>query len=132
MSITDILNIIINKVNVIADYSLIEPLPFSAALYPATGLRHYISAGQSALCDDRPAEWYAEERARLSSKGLTPSFVDGQIAAISVVNGLIPVTLNIEDFKQFLRLKLENRHFPKSGYNLHQLKSPFLASKSTR
>jgi tRNA(fMet)-specific endonuclease VapC len=39
-----------------------------------------------------------------------PSFVDGQIAAISVVNGLILVTRNIDDFKQFLRLKIENWH----------------------
>lgn len=60
--------------------------------------------------DDRAAEWHARERARLSSKGLTPSFVDGQIAAISVVNGLILVTRNSDDFKQFLRLKIENWH----------------------
>jgi len=60
--------------------------------------------------DDRAAEWHATERARLLSKGLTPSFVDGQIAAISVVNDLILVTRNIEDFKQFLKLKIENWH----------------------
>jgi len=60
--------------------------------------------------DDRAAEWHARERARLSSKGLTPSFVDGQIAAISVLNCLILFTRYIEDFKQFLRLKLENWH----------------------
>jgi len=60
--------------------------------------------------DDRAAEWHAGERARLSSKGSTPPFVDGQIAAISVVNGLILVTRNIDDFKQFLRLKIENWH----------------------
>jgi tRNA(fMet)-specific endonuclease VapC len=65
--------------------------------------------------DDRAAEWHAGERARLSLKGLTPSFVDGQIAAISVVNGLILVTRKIGDFKHFLRLKIENWHFPKSG-----------------
>jgi tRNA(fMet)-specific endonuclease VapC len=61
--------------------------------------------------DDRAAEWHAGERARLSSNGLTPSFVDGQIAAISVVNGLVLVTRNIDDFKHFLRLKIENWHF---------------------
>jgi len=65
--------------------------------------------------DDRAAEWHAGERARLSSKGLTPLFVGGQIAAISVVNGLILVTRNIDDFKHFLRLKFENWHSPKSG-----------------
>jgi len=65
--------------------------------------------------DDRAAEWHAGERARLSSKGLTPSFVDGQIAAISVVHGLILVTRNIDDFTHFSRLKFENWHSPKSG-----------------
>ena len=60
--------------------------------------------------DDRAAEWHAKERARLSSKGLTPSFVDGQIAAISAVNGLTLVTRNVNDFKQFLRLKVQNWH----------------------
>ena len=60
--------------------------------------------------DDRAAEWHAKERARLSSKGLTPSFVDGQIAAISAVNGLILITRNVNDFKQFLRLKVQNWH----------------------
>ena len=60
--------------------------------------------------DDRAAEWHARERARLSSKGETPSFVDGQIAAIARVNGLIILTRNIDDFKPFLRLKIENWH----------------------
>jgi len=60
--------------------------------------------------DDRAAEWHATERARLSSKGLTPSFVDGQIAAISVVNDLILITRNVNDFKQFIRLKVQNWH----------------------
>ena len=62
--------------------------------------------------DDRAAEWHAKERARLSSQGLTPSFVDGQIAAASIVNDLILVTRNTEDFKHFLRLKLDNWHTP--------------------
>jgi len=60
--------------------------------------------------DDRAAEWHARERARLSSKGITPSFVDGQIAAIAKVNGLILVTRNIDDFKPFSEFKLENCH----------------------
>jgi len=60
--------------------------------------------------DDRAAEWHARERARLSSKGLTPAFVDGQIAAISAVNNLILVTRNVDDFKEFLKLKIENWH----------------------
>ncbi|MCD6139306.1 MAG: type II toxin-antitoxin system VapC family toxin [Deltaproteobacteria bacterium] len=60
--------------------------------------------------DDRAAEWHAKERARLSSKGRTPSFIDGQIAAIARVNGLILVTRNIDDYKQFSRLKMESWH----------------------
>lgn len=60
--------------------------------------------------DDRAAEWHANERARLISKGLTPSFVDGQIAAISAVNGLTLVTRNVRDFKQFSKLKVQNWH----------------------
>ena len=60
--------------------------------------------------DQRAAEWHARERARLSSKGNTPSFVDGQIASIAKVNGLILVTRNTGDFKKFSKLKLENWH----------------------
>lgn len=60
--------------------------------------------------DDRAAEWHAKERARLMSKGLTRSFVDGQIAAISTVNDLTLVTRNVNDFKQFSELKMQNWH----------------------
>ena len=60
--------------------------------------------------DDTAAEWHARERARLSSKGATPSFVDGQIAAIAMVNDLILVTRNTSDFKPFSKLRLENWH----------------------
>jgi tRNA(fMet)-specific endonuclease VapC len=60
--------------------------------------------------DERAAQWHAKERARLTSLGQTPSFVGGQIAAIAKVNGLILVTQNISDFKNFSGLKLENWH----------------------
>jgi len=60
--------------------------------------------------DDRAAEWHAKERARLLSKELTPSFVDGQIAAVAKVNELILVTRNINDFRLFSRLEFENWH----------------------
>jgi len=39
-----------------------------------------------------------------------PSFVDGQIAAIAKVNGLVLVTRNSSDFKKFSGLQLENWH----------------------
>lgn len=58
--------------------------------------------------DERAAEWHAKERARLSALGRIPSFVDGQIAAITKVSGLVLVTCNISDFKHFSELKLIN------------------------
>jgi tRNA(fMet)-specific endonuclease VapC len=39
-----------------------------------------------------------------------PAFVDGQIAAIAKVNGLVLVTRNTSDFEKFSGLKLENWH----------------------
>jgi tRNA(fMet)-specific endonuclease VapC len=60
--------------------------------------------------DERAAEWHAKERARLKALGQIPSFVDGQIAAVAKVNGLILVTRNTPDFEKFSRLKLENWH----------------------
>jgi len=58
-------------------------------------------------CSDA-AEWHARERARLAGKGLTPPFVDGQIAAIAHIHGLTVVTRNIADFKHFAGLKAQN------------------------
>jgi tRNA(fMet)-specific endonuclease VapC len=53
------------------------------------------------------AAWHAGERARLVAAGRTPSFVDGQIAAIAVMNDLILVTRNRPDFDDFAGLTLE-------------------------
>jgi tRNA(fMet)-specific endonuclease VapC len=58
--------------------------------------------------DERAAEWHAQERARLTRKGLVPAFVDGQIAAIAKVNGLILVTRNTSNFENFVDLPVEN------------------------
>jgi tRNA(fMet)-specific endonuclease VapC len=60
--------------------------------------------------DERAARWHAVERARLTSEGQTPSFVDGQIAAITATNGLTLVTRNIDDFRLFTGLKWEKWH----------------------
>ncbi len=57
---------------------------------------------------DEAAQWHAEERARLAGIGQTPSFVDGQIAAIAYVHGLILVTRNRSDFQPFSSLHIEN------------------------
>lgn len=51
--------------------------------------------------DRTAAEWHARERARLTALGLTPPFVDGQIAAIAATNGHTLVTANVADFRGF-------------------------------
>ncbi len=62
--------------------------------------------------DSEAANWHAVERARLVGTGRTPSFVDGQIAAIAVVNDLILVTNNTSDYADFQNLQLQNRFIP--------------------
>jgi tRNA(fMet)-specific endonuclease VapC len=58
--------------------------------------------------DEKAAEWHAEERARLASIGKTPSFADGQIAAVAQTNELILVTINLLDYSAFDGLKVED------------------------
>lgn len=58
--------------------------------------------------DETAAIWHAAERARLSRRGRSPSFADGQIAAIAHINGLILVTRNRRDFAGFRELELED------------------------
>jgi len=60
--------------------------------------------------DERAAEWHAEQRSKLSLHGKMPSFVDGQIAAITSVNDLILVTRNAQDFKLFENFRVLNWH----------------------
>ena len=60
--------------------------------------------------DETAAEWHARQRALLTKKGRAPSFVDGQIAAIAVVNDLILVTRNTGDFAVFEELTVESWH----------------------
>jgi tRNA(fMet)-specific endonuclease VapC len=56
--------------------------------------------------DAAAAEWHAAERARLTTRGRTPPFQDGQIAAIAFVNELTLVTFNEADFKRFEGLEV--------------------------
>lgn len=56
--------------------------------------------------DRAAAEWHAKERARLSARGETPPFADGQIAAIAWVNDLTVVTFNDADFRRFQGLRV--------------------------
>jgi tRNA(fMet)-specific endonuclease VapC len=54
------------------------------------------------------AEWHATERARLGVRGRNMPFADGQIAAIARVNGVVLVTANERDFREFEGLRVEN------------------------
>lgn len=58
--------------------------------------------------DEEAAHLHGLERARLERLGKTAPFVDGQIAAIALVNDLTLVTPNVKDFKRFKGLKIEN------------------------
>jgi len=56
--------------------------------------------------DAAAARWHAHERARLTSVRRTPPYVDGQIAAIAAINGLILLTANLKDFEAFEGLQV--------------------------
>lgn len=58
--------------------------------------------------DERAAAWHADERVRLERRGKTPPFIDGQIAAVALTNGLPVVTANPKDFKTFKGLAVIN------------------------
>jgi len=58
--------------------------------------------------DDAAATRHAAERARLESAGTPSPFVDGQIAAIAQVRGLILVTRNTRDFARYDDLRVED------------------------
>jgi len=62
--------------------------------------------------DAEAANWHAAERARLMGTGRTPPYLDGQIAAITIVNDLILVTNNTSDFADFQTLQLQNWFIP--------------------
>lgn len=59
------------------------------------------------FCRDA-AKWLAEERVRLQRLGLTPAKYDSEIAAVAVVNKLIIVTRNVDDFAIFAGVQVEN------------------------
>lgn len=56
--------------------------------------------------DVAAADWHAAERARLERLGRTPAYIDGQIAAVAVVNDLTLVTANVADFQGFRDLRV--------------------------
>ena len=72
-------------------------------------LLHVIARSMSILpYDERAAAWHADERARLVALGQTPSFVDGQIAAVALTNDLVLVTFNTIHYQGFKELRLED------------------------
>lgn len=58
--------------------------------------------------DEAAATWHGQERARLEALGRPAPFVDGQIAAIAYVHGLVLATTNDKDFVRFKGLRVEN------------------------
>jgi len=58
--------------------------------------------------DASAARVHAEVRAELKKNGHTLPFVDGQIAAIAMVNGVTLVTRNTKDFQAISGIRLEN------------------------
>jgi tRNA(fMet)-specific endonuclease VapC len=65
--------------------------------------------------DAHAARWHANERSRLKAAGRTPSFVDGQIAAVAAVNDAIVVTANSADFAVFEGLRVEDWSSDRKG-----------------
>ena len=51
---------------------------------------------------------HAEQRAALTARGLSPPYVDAQIAAIALVHEAAVVTRNTDYFKQFPGLRVDN------------------------
>jgi len=58
--------------------------------------------------EEAAAAWHGEEGARLEARGRPAPFVDGQIAAIAHVNGLVLATTNDRAFVRFKGLTVEN------------------------
>jgi len=58
--------------------------------------------------DEKAAYWYAVERARRTNIELPTPFADGEIAAVTIVNGLPLMTNNTIDYKNYTHLQLEN------------------------
>lgn len=58
--------------------------------------------------DKHAADWHAKQVIRLQPKGITTTFVDTQIAAIAYANDLTLVTRNVDDFRYFKDVSVEN------------------------
>lgn len=68
-----------------------------------------LDAGLDVLPFDRAAaEWMGAERARLAKRGVTPAYRDAQIAAVAATHKLIVVTRNVDDFRSFSGVRVQN------------------------
>ena len=97
-------------------------LHFGVERLPASRRRDYLASYLESVvrptCEVLPydapaARWHARERSRLEAEGRTPSFADGQIAAIAAVNGCVLVTRNVADFSAYEGLAVENWFEPR-------------------
>lgn len=72
-------------------------------------LQAVLASGLAVLAyDTKAALRHGQQRASLEARGLKPTFVDGQIAAIAATQGLVLVIRNINDFQVFDGLQLLN------------------------
>jgi predicted nucleic acid-binding protein len=94
-----------------------EEFTAGIGVLPRSGRRKKLEAYRDALIDagldvlpfDRTAaEWMGMERARLSRRGVTPAYRDAQIAAVAVTRRLIVVTRNVQDFRPFAGVRVQN------------------------
>src|SRR5262249_35869270 len=68
-----------------------------------------LDGGLDVLPFDRAAaEWMGAERAKLVKRGVTPAYRDAQIAAVAAIHKLIVVTRNLDDFKSFSGVRVQN------------------------
>lgn len=76
-------------------------------------LREVVAPSLPVVPYDEHAAWiHADARRHLEETGKSLPFVDTQIAAIAKANNLVLVTRNINDFKVFPGLMLENWFLP--------------------
>lgn len=94
----------------------LEELQFGCARLPPgkrrTLVQEFIDGVASRMpvlpFDGRAAVWLAWERARLAAAGRVMPRVDGAIAAVAAVNGLVLVTRNLKDFEGYQGLWVED------------------------
>ena len=58
--------------------------------------------------DRNAAHGHARDRAMLVGKGIAPAYVDAQIAAIALANDAAVATRNVDDFRIFPGLRVDN------------------------